>query len=166
MRNLISATVLMLTLVASLSMGCLNPARAAAAVMTDDGILIHEVKSPYEEGVTQVRVLLPGKMQSRKRYRVIYVLPVEAQGENGIWRRATGSEKTQSKQSLQRHLRRPDVLADAMVRGPSYGSLNTSGELFFEGCDPADRENLSCPCRNRVDGCCSALANRGGAPGV
>lgn len=50
--------------------------------MKSDGILIHEVESPFQEGRTQIRVLLPEKLQPGQRYPVIYVLPVEARNES------------------------------------------------------------------------------------
>jgi hypothetical protein len=41
------------------------------------GFLVHEVRSPYQAGVTHIRVLLPDKLEPGKRYPVVYVLPVE-----------------------------------------------------------------------------------------
>jgi len=48
----------------------------------DAGVLVHEVRSPFQSGVTQIRVLLPDKLESGKRYPVIYLLPVEAGRES------------------------------------------------------------------------------------
>jgi S-formylglutathione hydrolase FrmB len=48
----------------------------------DGGVLVHEVRSPYQSGVTRVRVLLPGKPEKGKKYPVVYVLPVEAGTES------------------------------------------------------------------------------------
>ncbi len=46
---------------------------------TDErGFLVHEVKSPYQAGATQIRVVLPDKLEEGKRYPVVFVLPVEA----------------------------------------------------------------------------------------
>lgn len=42
------------------------------------GIRVHAVKSEFQAGTTQVRVLLPDRMVKAKRYPVLYVLPVEA----------------------------------------------------------------------------------------
>ena len=39
---------------------------------------MHEVVSPYEAGVTKIRVLLPEHVERNTLYPVIYVLPVEA----------------------------------------------------------------------------------------
>src|ERR1700677_4031656 len=48
----------------------------------DGGFLIHEVRSPFQAGVTHIRVLLPDKLEPGKRYPVVFVLPVEAGKEN------------------------------------------------------------------------------------
>ena len=40
----------------------------------------HRVTSPFQRGETQVRVLLPKPLVAGRRYPVVYVLPVEAQG--------------------------------------------------------------------------------------
>ncbi len=48
----------------------------------DDGFLVHEVKSPYQVGMTKIRVLLPDTLEKGKKYPVVYVLPVEAGTEN------------------------------------------------------------------------------------
>ncbi len=52
------------------------------AKKNDNGILIHEVQSELQAGKTLVRVLLPDELEKGRRYRVIYVLPVEAGVEN------------------------------------------------------------------------------------
>lgn len=46
------------------------------------GELIHRVTTPYQSGETKIRVLLPGSYDPENRYRVIYVLPVEAKDEH------------------------------------------------------------------------------------
>ncbi len=56
--------------------------RISAATKSDDGFLIHTVESPYQDGKTQIRVLLPEHREDGKKYPVIYVLPVEAGNEN------------------------------------------------------------------------------------
>ncbi len=43
-----------------------------------DGFLVHRVRSPYQSGPTHVKVLLPDRLDDGGRYRVLYVLPVEA----------------------------------------------------------------------------------------
>ncbi|MSQ94804.1 MAG: hypothetical protein EXR98_09650 [Gemmataceae bacterium] len=42
------------------------------------GFRIHCVMSEYQGGPTEIRVLLPDRMEKGKRYPVMYVLPVEA----------------------------------------------------------------------------------------
>ena len=53
------------------------------------GFLVHEVRSPYQAGTTQLRVLLPDQLAEGKRYPVVFVLPVEARAErrygDGLW---------------------------------------------------------------------------------
>jgi S-formylglutathione hydrolase FrmB len=49
---------------------------------TQDGVLVHEVKSPYQAGTTIIRVLLPDKIEKVKKYPVVYLLPVEAKTED------------------------------------------------------------------------------------
>lgn len=44
----------------------------------NDGFVVHRVESPHQSAPTLVRVLAPSKLQDGKRYRVVYVLPVEA----------------------------------------------------------------------------------------
>lgn len=44
----------------------------------DNGIRIHRVECEYQAGPTEIRVLLPDRMEKGKRYPVVYVLPVEA----------------------------------------------------------------------------------------
>jgi S-formylglutathione hydrolase FrmB len=48
----------------------------------DNGCLVHEVRSPYQGKATQIRVLLPDKVEKGKKYPVVYVLPVEAGTES------------------------------------------------------------------------------------
>jgi enterochelin esterase-like enzyme len=49
---------------------------------TEDGVLVHEVKSAHQAGVTRIRVLRPESLEKTKKYPVVYVLPVEADTEN------------------------------------------------------------------------------------
>ncbi|HWA96857.1 MAG TPA: alpha/beta hydrolase-fold protein [Pirellulales bacterium] len=54
-------------------------------LMADDrGIVVHPLTSPYQAGATEVRVLLPQPFDAEKKYRVVYVLPVEA-GREARW---------------------------------------------------------------------------------
>ena len=54
----------------------------SVAKKVDSGVLVHEVRSPYQAKPTQIRVLLPSKVEKGKTYPVVYVLPVEAGTEN------------------------------------------------------------------------------------
>jgi S-formylglutathione hydrolase FrmB len=54
----------------------------SGATKDANGFLIHEVQSPYQASVTQIRVLLPDKLEPGKRYPVVYVLPVESGNDN------------------------------------------------------------------------------------
>jgi S-formylglutathione hydrolase FrmB len=49
---------------------------------TEDGVFVHEVKSPYQAGTTRIRVLLPDAPEKGKWYPVVFVLPVEAGTES------------------------------------------------------------------------------------
>jgi hypothetical protein len=46
------------------------------------GMLMHQVRSPFQTGTTQLRVLLPDELRAGIRLRAVYVLPVEAETEN------------------------------------------------------------------------------------
>ena len=54
------------------------PADVSDAKPDADGVPVHEVRSPYQRGVTTIRVLLPSQLDASKAYCVVYVLPVEA----------------------------------------------------------------------------------------
>lgn len=47
------------------------------AVRAADGTLVHTVRSPLQAGPTEIRVLLPERLEKGKRYPVVYLLPVE-----------------------------------------------------------------------------------------
>ena len=55
----------------------ISPAHSAA-----NGVLVHTVSSPYQSGKTEIRVLLPDRRRSGRRYRVVYILPVEPTRES------------------------------------------------------------------------------------
>jgi enterochelin esterase-like enzyme len=58
------------------------PTVVSDAKKDDQGILVHEVTSAFQSGMTKIRVLLPDKIDDGKAYPVIYVLPVEARDAN------------------------------------------------------------------------------------
>ena len=50
---------------------------------TDEhGFLVHEVVSAFQEGKTEIRVLLPDGPSADRRLPAIYILPVEAKNES------------------------------------------------------------------------------------
>jgi hypothetical protein len=61
--------------------GCPSVAHASVEPkprVDEHGFLCHRVLSEYQGGVTEIKVLLPDRMEKGKRYPVIFVLPVEA----------------------------------------------------------------------------------------
>ncbi|HVK07252.1 MAG TPA: alpha/beta hydrolase-fold protein [Gemmataceae bacterium] len=60
-----------------------EPVTVSGAKKDDTGFLVHEVRSPFQAKVTQIRVLRPNREEEkRKKYPVVYVLPVEAGTES------------------------------------------------------------------------------------
>jgi len=55
-----------------------NSAKVSRAVVDAKGVRVHSVESPYQAGSTKVLVLLPDRFDASRKYRVLYVLPVEA----------------------------------------------------------------------------------------
>lgn len=47
-----------------------------------DGWLVHSINSPFQAATTEVKVLLPDRLEPDQRYKVLYVLPVEANNEH------------------------------------------------------------------------------------
>lgn len=47
-----------------------------------EGIRTDRVQSPYQPGATEIRVLQPDRVEAGRRYRALYVLPVEAGTES------------------------------------------------------------------------------------
>ena len=77
--------------------GIVAPAQASSGTPTEissgqqdaRGIRVHTVRCEYQAGVTEIRVLMPDRIDAERRYRVLYVLPVEA--GNGVrWGDALG----------------------------------------------------------------------------
>ncbi len=56
--------------------------RVSSAAQDRGGILVETVRSPAQSGETEIHVLLPDVLEKGKRYRVVYVLPVEAGNES------------------------------------------------------------------------------------
>jgi hypothetical protein len=55
-----------------------RPVRFSDTGVDANGIRTYSVESPYQAGKTKLRILLPDRIEKPKRYRVVYVLPVEA----------------------------------------------------------------------------------------
>jgi len=62
---------------ASLAKGSLDKFGVSDAAIDQAGFLSHTVESHYQEGQTEIKVLLPDRLDVDKRYPVLYVLPVE-----------------------------------------------------------------------------------------
>ena len=73
---------LMLAALVAPSVGAEEPVSISEAKRDVSGVLVHEVRSPYQAKPTQIRVLLPEKAEKGKSYPVVYVLPVEAGTES------------------------------------------------------------------------------------
>lgn len=63
------------------------------AVRNEAGVLTHHVQSIYQSATTQIHVLQPDQLEKGRKYRVIYLLPVEAGKEN---RYGDGMEEVRS----------------------------------------------------------------------
>ena len=50
------------------------PTSISGGTKDEAGILTHQVQSDYQAGKTQIRVLLPDKLEKDRRYPVVYVL--------------------------------------------------------------------------------------------
>jgi S-formylglutathione hydrolase FrmB len=57
------------------------PASISAAILASDGIIEHTVACEFQSGETHIRVLLPDPLRQGQRYPVLYLLPVEQDGQ-------------------------------------------------------------------------------------
>ena len=92
-----------------------------------DGVVIHEVKSPYQAGPTLIRVLAPDAPAPAGGYPVVYVLPVEAGTES---RYGDGLAEVR-KLDLHNHLKAVFV-APTFAALPWYADHPTRPELRQE----------------------------------
>ena len=67
--------------VACLTSASLLTTVSAGNTRNADGILVHTVQSDYQSGQTRIKVLLPDALEEGKRYRTLYVLPVESEDD-------------------------------------------------------------------------------------
>lgn len=70
------------------------------AAPDDEGFLRHAVRSPFQAGETEIRVLPPTTLDPGKRYKVVYLLPVEAKDER---RYGVGLHEVRQGQLQDRH---------------------------------------------------------------
>jgi len=56
--------------------------RISDATTDKDGFLVHTVESPYQAGHTEIKILLPERLEQGRRYLVVYFLPVEKRSES------------------------------------------------------------------------------------
>jgi hypothetical protein len=102
-RNTIAMLIAALTTLGQVAPNCrlagAEPKRAGdpQARITEpgkdrDGVLVHAVQSPYQAGATQIKVLLPDRLEPGRRYRALYVLPVEP-GEGAYYGNALAELK-------------------------------------------------------------------------
>lgn len=59
-----------------------TPVSVTEAQKRPDGVLVHEVRSPFQAGTTLIRVLQPDAKPGDKPWPVVYVLPVEKGAES------------------------------------------------------------------------------------
>src|SRR5262245_51263187 len=52
-----------------------------SAATEEHGILVHSAISPFQDGATKIKVLIPDALKAGHKYPAIYVLPVEARDE-------------------------------------------------------------------------------------
>jgi hypothetical protein len=56
---------------------CNNAQAAPPDAADEQGFRVHEIRSRFQSAATRVRVLAPERLEPGRRYRAIYVLPVE-----------------------------------------------------------------------------------------
>jgi hypothetical protein len=64
-----------------IAVSCVPNARAGGEPkprVDENGFQVHRIESEYQRGATEIKVLLPDRMEPGKRYPALYVLPVEA----------------------------------------------------------------------------------------
>jgi hypothetical protein len=132
---------LLLALLVALPVRADEPVTISEAKKDDNGVLVHEVRSPFQAKTTQIRVLLPSKAEKGKTYPVVYVLPVEAGTEIPLRGRAEGGPETRPAQHAQSGLRGPDVHAPALVRRPPDQARDPPGEPPAQGRRPIHRQD-------------------------
>ena len=93
------------TLLAALAMAEQSTPKISEAKPDRNGFLVHTIESPYQAGPTEIKVLLPDRLEPGKRYPVVYVLPVEAHSESRYGDGFFGGEETRPPEQAPGHLR-------------------------------------------------------------
>jgi S-formylglutathione hydrolase FrmB len=76
-------SLIVLVVCASWTLPATGQEAASVSLATaDDGLAVHAVTASYQAGTTQIRVLVPDKLDRKRRFPVVYVLPVEAGSES------------------------------------------------------------------------------------
>src|SRR4051812_37837642 len=76
-REPVTSRFLLLALIPSVLAAADAPTISPAS-RNDQNILVHEVRSDFQQGTTQIKVLPPDNLQPDHKYPAIYILPVEA----------------------------------------------------------------------------------------
>lgn len=97
------------------------------AASAPQGMQVHEVRSPFQAGTTQIRVLLPEPLEERTRYPVVYVLPVEAGSED---RYGDGLREVRKQELPRKH--RALFVAPTFSHLPWYADHPTQPEIRQE----------------------------------
>jgi hypothetical protein len=129
----------------------------------DNGFLVHEVRSPYQAKITQIRVLLPDKVEKGQHYPVVYVLPVEAGAESRY-----GDGLKEVKQLDLHNTPGAVFVAPTFSHLPWYADHPTKPEVrqesyFLKVIVPFIDKTY--PVRAEAGGSCSGLASPGGGRG-
>ena len=108
----------------------------------DGGFHTHQIWSPHQAGKTRLRILLPDDFDLRKKYRVLYVLPVHEDGVGQTRRRIGRDQETWLSQSASVDLRRARLHEQAVVRGSRFESEEARRKSLVENGDSVHRKTL------------------------
>ena len=104
LRSPISPIVQIAIIATGISMsafGLLPHAALARSAEIDENVIqVHQLKSPYQEKETSLRILLPDELKEGKHYRVLFVLPVH---EDGLFKHGDGLVEVQKANIHNKH---------------------------------------------------------------
>lgn len=63
--------------IAPLTLFAAAPAATISAALQEEGVLVHAVETECQSAKTQIRVLLPDNFDKTRKYRAVFILPVE-----------------------------------------------------------------------------------------